>query len=312
MAYNMENVQASELEYIEHTAQIPLKCSIVSIENSSPHWHHEYEFFFVLRGSVSVHYEKEAWRLNSGDIFLFNSCEIHSINQPEPNNLCLVLQFGPDIFADIYRSSFRFELNTCSPAGIPGEAYGIFRHDLAQIGLLMYEQPNGHQFFIKSCLYHLAGAMFKYLQYKVDKPAPKPPDIKLKDFDAIKQYIKKRFAININVEKMCLDLAMSRAKLYRLLKEAGTDSYKSLVNYYRVEYAKGLLRNTHSSVQYIATASGFESDSSFYRVFKELTSVSPNQYRESPQINHVPMGVQGYASYSMPQAIAALRKHCDA
>ena len=44
-------------------------CRVVSIENSSPHWHHEYESFFVLRGGVTVHCEDSEWRLEAGNIF---------------------------------------------------------------------------------------------------------------------------------------------------------------------------------------------------------------------------------------------------
>jgi AraC-like DNA-binding protein len=303
-------MQLSELEYVERTAQVPLNCRVVSIENSSPHWHYEYEVFFVLRGGVAVHGEETEWRLGAGDIFLFNACEIHSINQPEPGNLCLVLQFSVDIFADVYKSNFRFELNTRSPIGIPGEAADIFRRDLAHIGLLMYEQSNGYQYFIKSRLYNFIGSLFKYLRYQVNPLTQPPVDDRLKDFDAIKKYIRQRFAVEINIEEMCDDLAMSRAKLYRVLKESGTESYKTLVNYYRVEHAKELLRNTDSSIQYIASASGFESDSSFYRVFKELTSVSPSRYRERPAVRDIPLGVQGYVSYSMPQALTILRGYC--
>ena len=305
----MAGMQSSELEYIEHSSQLPLKCSVVSIENSSPHWHHEYEVFFVLKGGVAVHCEEKDWRMETGDIFLFNSCDIHSINQPEPENLCLVLQFSPDVFTDVYKSNFRFELNTRSAAGMTSDVSHLLKHELAQMGLLVYEKPNGYQFFIKSSLYGFIGLMFKHLQYKVEPVSKLPVDNRLKDFDAVKKYIKQRFSVEINVEQMCADLAMSRAKLYRVLKDAGAESYKSLVNYYRVEHAKGLLRNTNSAIQYIATASGFESDSSFYRVFKELTSVSPNQYRELPKNNDVPFGIQGYASYYMPAAIDALKKY---
>ncbi|MDR1292089.1 MAG: AraC family transcriptional regulator [Clostridiales Family XIII bacterium] len=303
-------MQTCELEYIERAAQSPLTCRIVSIENSSPHWHYEYEAFFVLRGGVTATCEGDEWRLKAGDIFLFNACEIHSLNRPEPDNLCLVAQFSLDVFSDVYRSSFRFDLNTRAPAGVPGEAYDIFRRDLAWIGLLMQERPNGHQFFIRSRLYDFVGSMFKYLNYEVGAAARQPAGGHLKDFDAIKGYIKQRFAEEISIGQMCRDLAMSRAKLYRTLKEAGTESYKSLVNYYRVEFAKGLLRNTASSIQYIASVSGFESDSSFYRVFKELTSVSPGRYRERPHAKEAPVGIQGYVSYNMPQALDVLREYC--
>ena len=304
-------MQNPELEYVERAEKTPLSCRIVSIENSSPHWHYEYEIFFVLRGSISVHTEEGDWRLKDGNIILFNACEIHSINQPEPGNLCLVLQFNPEIFNEIYeKSSFRFDLNTCKETGIPDAVCQILRSDLAKIGLLMHEQPNGYQFFIKSHLYDLAGAMFKHLRYEVGSKSKNPMDFKLKDFDNIKNYIKQHFATEINLEQMCLDLAMSRAKLYRILKEAGTESYKSLVNFYRVEHAKGLLRSGTSSIQHIAAVSGFESDSTFYRVFGELTSVTPSQYRESPRNTQTSLGVQGYVGFSMPKALSVLREYC--
>ncbi|GHV43477.1 AraC family transcriptional regulator [Clostridia bacterium] len=301
----------SELEYIDRAGTLPLKCRVVCIENSSPHWHYEYEVFFVLRGVVTVHASGGAQRLEAGDIFLFNAKEIHSINLPTHENLCLVLQFGADAFADVYKTTFKFELNTRSEIGVPCAAAEIFRRDLAHMGLLLFERPNGYQFFVKSRLLNFIGAMFQNLRYQVEKAESSPSDNSLEDFDAVKKYIKRRFAEEISIEQMCRDLLISRAKLYRVLKEAGTESYKSIVNYYRIENAKDLLRNTNSTIPYIAQASGFESDSSFYRVFKELTTLSPNSYRERPQTKDAPVGVQGYASYSVPLAVSVLRDYCD-
>ena len=193
---------------------------------------------------------------------------------------------------------------------MPATATDSFRRNLAQIGLLLYEQPNGYQFSAKGFLLIFVGNLFKYLRYQVESAEQQPADGHLKDFDAVKIYIKRRCTEKISIEKLCHDLAMSPATLYRVLKEAGVESYKTLVNYYRVEYTKDLLRNTNSPIKYIASVSGFDSDSSFYRVFKELTAISPNQYRERPQANDIPIGVQGYVSYSMPQAISLLREFC--
>jgi len=297
----------SELEYVKRTAQTPLTCRIVSMENSSPHWHYEYEAFFVLRGGVTVHCETFAQQLGAGDIYLFNPCEIHSINQPEPGNLCLILQFNSDVYSDIYKTRFRFELNTCK--NISFEAINVFRFTMAQIGLLLHEKPNGYLFYIKGRLFDFIGAMFKYLRYQVGHEAEQPTG--LEDFDKIKTYIKQRFAEDINQTQICRDLGLSRATLHRLLKKAGASSYKSLVKYYRIEHAKSMLRTTTVSIPYIASKSGFDSESSFYRVFKELTAVSPNQYRENPQHKPTSIGIQGYSGYSESEAIALLRKICD-
>jgi len=296
-----------ELEYVERTAQTPFTYRIVSMENSSPHWHYEYEVFFVLRGSVTLQCEMQTERLSAGDIFLFNPSEIHSINQPEPNNICLMLQFNPEIYSDVYKTKFRFELNTRK--NIPLESISIFQGIMAQIGLLLHEKPNGYPFFVRALLYDFIGTMFKFLKYQVGSELSQPAS--LEDFDRIKTYIKQRFTEDINQTQMCRALGLSRATLHRQLKKAGASSYKVLVNYYRIEHAKSLLRTTSGTISYIASMSGFSSESSFYRVFKELTSVSPSQYRESPQIRPSSIGVQGYLDFSEPEAIALLREICE-
>ena len=298
----------SELEYIERTSQLPFQCRIVSIENSSLHWHHEYEMLFVLRGSVNIYAEEAHWLLEAGDLYLFNAGEIHSISMATHNNLCLILQFRCDIFSDIYKSSFHFDLNTKSQYGLPQEGSTKIRRDLAQIGLLLDTKPNGYQFFIKSHLYHFIGALFQYSRYQVGNTLTTPDKERLQDFNSIKKYIKERFHDEITIPQMCKDLGLSRAKIYRILRDAGTDSYKSLVNYYRVEHAKGLLRNSDSPIQYIATISGFDSDSSFYRVFKTMTTLSPSQYREQPLPTNASVGIQGYVSYSKSEATEVLRQ----
>jgi AraC-like DNA-binding protein len=93
------------------------------------------------------------------------------------------------------------------------------------------------------------------------------------------------------------------------MKDSGSDSIKALLNYYRVEYAKNLLANSTLSIPYIVYESGFESDSSFYRVFKEFTGLPPNQYRALPGEKIVPPGIQGYATFHPEDVARLLREY---
>jgi AraC-like DNA-binding protein len=299
-----------ELEYVEHIKEAPIKCMVVSVENSSPHWHHEYEVFFVLRGGVTVHSEGGAWRLEKGDIILFNSQEIHSIAPADKENLCLIMQFSPGLLLEVYDTSFSFDLNTKSGESLDAELPARFRNTLAEMGLLLYEKPDGYQFAIKSCLYRFISLLFGSIRYRVSRgEAAAGTDEQLEDFDHITQYIKTHFKDDMSMDDLCRDVGMSRAKVFRTLKAAGSSSVKELTNYYRVEYAKNLLGNTALSISYITQESGFESDSSFYRIFKELTGSSPNRYRVSPDKETVPLGIQGYAAFPVSDAIRLLREY---
>jgi AraC-like DNA-binding protein len=306
-------MQNSEIEYIEYMKEVPMKCMVISIENSGAHWHYEYEIFFVMQGSVTVTIKSGKWKLEKGDMFLFNSKEIHSFSEPSKDNLCVVLQFSPKIIADQYKPTFHFTLNTKGEISLPHHIVARMQEILSEMALLIYEKPAGYPFLIKSCLYRFIGNLFRYIRYETsDGTACITSDDDLIEFDNYKQYIKTHFKEDINMERICKALGMSKSKLYRLIKSTGADTYKSLTNFYRIEYAKTLLANMDNAISNVATESGFESDSSFYRVFKELTGVSPNHYRAAPTKAVIPVGIQGYAAYRQSDAIAILRSYVSA
>jgi AraC-like DNA-binding protein len=66
------------------------------------------------------------------------------------------------------------------------------------------------------------------------------------------------------------------------ISKAFDKSFRDLVNEYRVEEVKRKLADpafSHLSILGIALDSGFNSEASFYRVFKKHTHVSPKEYR---------------------------------
>jgi AraC-like DNA-binding protein len=297
-----------ELEYVEHIKEAPMKCMVVSIENSSPHWHYEYEVFLVLRGIVLINSEQGSYSLEKGDIVLFNTREVHSIHG-DKENLCLCMQFSPGIILEVYDSSFLFSLNTRQNQMRP-ETAALFRSILVEMGLLLYEKPDGYQFAVKSNLYRFIGSLFSNVRYTICKSGERgKTNEQLEEFDRINWFIKDHFKEDFTIDELCRETAMSRAKAFRVLKLAGSSSVKDLTNYYRVEYAKNLLITTGLTIPYIATESGFDSDSSFYRIFKEAVGIPPHQYRLSPGEKPIPMGIQGYAAFSPSGAVQLLREY---
>ena len=58
-------------------------------------------------------------------------------------------------------------------------------------------------------------------------------------------------------------------------------SYRNYLNKIRIEQSKLLLKNTDSSIVEIAMEVGFEDQSYFSKVFKNLTKMTPKQYRQN-------------------------------
>jgi AraC-like DNA-binding protein/mannose-6-phosphate isomerase-like protein (cupin superfamily) len=305
----MKYREQPELEYIEHIKEAPIKCRIVSFISSSPHWHYEYEAFLVLQGAVNIHCETGNFRLEKKDLMQLNSHEIHSITPAEKDNLCFFMQWSPAMLLEFYDSSFRFNLNTQGKNPPTPETAALFRNVLAEIGLLLHEKPDGYQFSLKSCVYRFISLLFGNVSYSIAGPNNSIVTAEqLAEFDRIKQYIKEHFREKLNIEKLCRKVAMSRSRVFRIMKNSGSNSMKDLLNYYRVEYAKNLLANSTLSIPFIATECGFESDSSFYRIFKKFTNFPPNQYRSSPREIVVPSSIQGYAAFHAGNTVQLLKE----
>ena len=57
-------------------------------------------------------------------------------------------------------------------------------------------------------------------------------------------------------------------------------TFVQLVNKYRIDYAKQLLKESPDiKITEVYIKSGFANETSFFRVFKALTGLTPNQYK---------------------------------
>ena len=86
----------------------------------------------------------------------------------------------------------------------------------------------------------------------------------------------------LTLEKMADRLNMAPSALTKMLNQQMGTSFYDLVNGYRVEEVKRLLSNDdqrYYTLLAIAFESGFNSKSTFNRVFKEFTGSTPSEYR---------------------------------
>lgn len=87
---------------------------------------------------------------------------------------------------------------------------------------------------------------------------------------------------DLRISDLASHLGSNRAYVSRIINQNLQTTFSDLINSYRVEYAKKLLTESHNmpmSVTEVAETSGFSSESSFYRIFKKATGVSPKVWR---------------------------------
>ena len=113
-------------------------------------------------------------------------------------------------------------------------------------------------------------------------------DMKMMDKDSIGEddiiygvveYVAKNFKEEISLDKMAYDLGVSKYVLSRLFAKTFRCNFNGYVNGVRLNYAVTALENTHESITTICLESGFESQRTFNRVFKERYKMTPREYR---------------------------------
>lgn len=95
------------------------------------------------------------------------------------------------------------------------------------------------------------------------------------------QYIHKNFQSELNLDILSDFMHLNKNYLSQLFKKEVGLSFVAYLNKYRVEQAKLLLRTTNEALAEIAVQVGYSDPTYFSRIFKKLTNLSPNQYRQT-------------------------------
>ena len=96
-------------------------------------------------------------------------------------------------------------------------------------------------------------------------------------------YCTENFTEDITVKTLAQALFISESYVSKLFTQKLKCSFRAYINTLRINKAQTLLRDTEKKILQIMTACGFRNQSSFNRVFLELTGVSPKDYRQANQ-----------------------------
>ena len=298
-----------EFESVEHSSQVLYRCQIVSLDYSIPHYHRDYEILFLLKGKLKVVVNERVQSMNYSDILLINSSDVHSISSAEDDNLCLLFQFSPRVLHEEYgfNRKFYFDLNSTTNTSINNDSFEGIKKILALIGLTLYEKEDGYQYYLKSYFYQIIGDLFSNTRYRIESENASDNNL-IETYKIIIEFMQNHFKEDLTVDQICRTIGISKSTLYRTLSSISATTFHDLINLYRIEYSKDLLKRTEYSLSYIAQASGFLSDVSFFRLFKKHVGYTPSVYRANKQMITKQTGIQGYHTFPAEEAIKILKR----
>lgn len=87
--------------------------------------------------------------------------------------------------------------------------------------------------------------------------------------------------VDLNVSLLSLKLKISNNNISRAIRSKGFSNFNAYINNHRINHAKKILQEcdlTKFSLLYIYTESGFSSQATFNRAFKQIEELTPSEY----------------------------------
>lgn len=254
------------------------------------HWHPTLELCYCLSGRGTFTCMEKQYRVGPGDIILVNNTERHT-SQSDPGDACVCLvvcldvrtiqEFNPDLLLPFIYDPHTFEHR------IPAESATA-----QQVGRMLTEMKteleacrSAYQSIVKSLLFHICALLLRHYENENTSRRRKRFSAKFMLMQPALAYIQDHFHEPVQLADIARVLSLSPSRTRHLFLEIVGERFKSYLLQIRVQEAKKLLSGTNMPITDIYLSCGFQSSSSFYREFKKLVSVSPQEYRgQAPHI----------------------------
>ena len=219
----------------------------------------------VTKGELTVHIlGKPSERIPEGHAALLFPFQSHSYDRPE----------GTEYFRFSFASSLLQSFFSANQNNVGERA--VFPVDLAEYEAFFNTVRGGKVSYykVKGFLYNIIGDYTRHI----------PLTRKHVDDNVISKviaYVDEHKSERITLSEVAASLGYNEKYLSRAINEAAGFGFSTLLSTLRLEAAKYLLHNSQRTIVAIAIDCGFGSERNFYRSFKELTGITPNEYRAS-------------------------------
>lgn len=246
------------------------------------HWHIPLEIIMPVHNVYDVTCNNTLYHLTENDILIINPGVIHQITAPKEGER-IIFQANSAFLRQI--KDLDSTLSSFGPALlITPENSKIAHEPIVKLLLSISEEYfSGNPMAEASICAKLieifvwVGRDFSSTE-KLKECSSFPKDY-FEKFLNICNYISEHCTEKLTLDDIAQKAGFSKYHFSHLFKEYTNTSFYKYVNQQRILYASTLLTDPSLSITEIAIRSGFESFSSFNRMFKQLKGCTPSEFR---------------------------------
>ena len=253
------------------------------------HSHDYFELFYVLTGSCRHTINNVTSILKEGTLFFIAPNTNHSIGVFDDNSIVMNILIRKNFFKDFFLSTISVEniisefflSNIFSQKKIESLIFYNIGDELKSIIKKMLEEQNSSSDYYSYILNHLLALFFFNLLRSNKNYCDIKIISKLDNDRAIKMlaYIYDNYN-QVSLESLSSTFNYSIEHCSRIIKKELGKTFSTLVQEIRLNKAKDYLLHTPMSVEAICYEVGYDSLSSFQRLFKKHYKLTPGLYRE--------------------------------
>lgn len=228
------------------------------------HFHGHFEFLCLYKGQLKITLDNSEFILNAGQFLLIFPNQIHAFTSLG-NAHTRVCIFTPSLVNTFYQAHQNM---------VPQKPVVDYPENIAAfINANLTLQSN--LYMKKSILYAICAEV---ANQTVFVPGESPTNTLL--IHQIISYISQNFTENISLYTASKKLGYNYQYLSNQLQNSNL-SFSALLNQYRLDYSKYLLKHTDISITDIASKCGYNNIRTFNRNFLKAFQVTPRAYKNS-------------------------------
>lgn len=255
-----------------------------------PHTHDYFQLYYISRGQVTHHIDKQSARLKYGDTFIIPPNVKHFITLEEKDTAFYALSFTPAFLeqsasANVMLGDF-LKLLIVTPHEKLRPRLSLQLNDTLLVESLMerimkeFNERNIGSWEIIREASSLLITLFSrnYFSERAEALSRKFISDKQSVLACV-NYISEHCTENITLDGIAKSATMSKASFCKTFLEITGLSFKNFLNGKRIEKALEYIKEDKYKITTVGSICGYSDFSTFYRNFKKFTGISPQDYK---------------------------------
>jgi AraC-like DNA-binding protein len=264
---------------------IESKKSNTPINMKSNHYHNHYEIYYQMSGDRYYFIGDRTYFIKKGDLVIIDLNVLHkTMHAGSASFERILISFKEDYISEMLKNNPSLDLLSCFKQNINVLRLNVKDQNLVESILLnmINEKENqlaAHDLYLKVLLLELLIFVNRNIENYSLKQLEYANPVH-KKISEITRYINSNYGEPITLKQISDHFYISPFYLSRTFREVTGFTFLEYLNSVRIKESQKLLIDTDLNITEISERVGFQSTTSFGRVFKSINNISPLQFRK--------------------------------